>query len=178
MLKVLTFAPVDDEFFLFVCTQTYPVDCLARFMVLGGVILTFCQPRKYELAFRSFQPTCNSFFSAGQVWVTPCCLLVFIRPALTCLYPPVVILLFVFPVFISFLFSLAVSPSILDSFFLSFWLSLGPPSHRDQVICLLAPGCVQGKQWKRGLNIISKIVLCTFLGQSLIDILISMYMYI
>ncbi len=45
----------------------------------------------------------------------------------------------------------------LSSFFLSVFFitpSLGPPSYRDQVICLLAPGRVQRKQRKRGLDFV------------------------
>lgn len=84
----------------------------------------------------------------------------FLCPALTSvlLFSPLS-LLFVFPcvyfffthvLFLCFLFN--------TSFFLSVLIfttpSLGPPSYRDQVICLLAPGCVQRKQRKRGLNFV------------------------
>lgn len=69
-------------------------------------------------------------------------------------------LLFVFPVFIfSSLLFCSFALSSLPHFFFVFFLinpSLGPPSYRDQVICLLAPGRVQRKQRKRGQNFVLK----------------------
>ncbi len=94
-------------------------------------------------------------FCASKVGVTLRSLLVFICPALTSvlLFSPLClscVYSFFTLLFHCFLF--------LSSFFLSVLFlitpSLGPPPYRDQVICLLAPGRVQRKQRKRGLNFV------------------------
>lgn len=61
MLEMINF------FSFFVCAQTYPVHCPARFMVLRGLILTSCQSRKCELAFRSLLQTCASFYVPAKL---------------------------------------------------------------------------------------------------------------